>query len=94
MDCANIMPPGKVTRDSHFRESRRVLNWRSGHVGQRYCKEFPGISLDDIHTALTYYFDKRAEVEEDFRYDEQWADWVTANVPSKKSRQSRGKSVG
>lgn len=67
----------------------------AGHVGQGHCrKEFPGISLADIHAALTYYFDNRAEIEEDFRHDEQWADWMRANVPAKIPPEARENSVG
>jgi hypothetical protein len=43
---------------------------------------FPGITLSDVHAALAYYFENRAEIEADFRNDEEWARFAEANYPS------------
>src|SRR5947199_3817177 len=44
---------------------------------------FPGITLADVYAALAYYFDNRQEIEEDFRYADEWAERLKASVPSK-----------
>lgn len=73
-----------------------IVVWHEmrGMPAKEIAAEYPGISLADIHAALTYYFDNRAEIEEDFRQDDQWAEWLTANVPSKIPPEARGSSVG
>lgn len=73
-----------------------IVVWHEmrGMSARDIAEEFPGISLADIYAALTYYFDNRAEIEEDFRHDVQWAEWMTANVPSKIPAEARGNSIG
>ena len=44
--------------------------------------QYPGITIADVHAALAYYFDHVEEIENDFRKDEQWAQWAEANLPS------------
>jgi uncharacterized protein (DUF433 family) len=44
---------------------------------------FPGITLADIHAALAYYFDHRAEIEADFRSDEEAGEQLLMRHPSK-----------
>jgi uncharacterized protein (DUF433 family) len=44
--------------------------------------EFPGLTLADVYAALAYYFDHVAEIENEFRKDEEWARWAEANCPS------------
>lgn len=50
---------------------------------------FPGITLADVHAALAYYFDHREEIEDEFRKQDQLAEWVKANIPSKVPQQLR-----
>lgn len=50
---------------------------------------FPGITLADVHAALDYYFDHREEIENEFRKQDQLAEWVKANIPSKVPQQLR-----
>jgi uncharacterized protein (DUF433 family) len=44
---------------------------------------FPGITPADVHAALTYYFDHRTEIENDFHKAEETAEWFKTNFPSK-----------
>jgi hypothetical protein len=44
---------------------------------------FPGITLADVHAALTYYFDHCEEIEEEFRQDEEAAKKLLTCHPSK-----------
>lgn len=55
---------------------------------------FSGITLSDVYAALTYYFDNRQEIEDDFRKADEWADWLKANVPSKIPPDLKERSVG
>jgi uncharacterized protein (DUF433 family) len=54
---------------------------------------FPGITLADVHAALAYYFDHRQEIEDEFRKEDQWAEWVKATIPSKIPAELREKRV-
>lgn len=70
----------------------RVLDVVAWHEKRGYSPDeivdlFPGITLADVYAALTYYFDNRQEIEEEFRKEDTWAEWVRANVPSKIPRE-------
>jgi uncharacterized protein (DUF433 family) len=66
----------------------RVADVVAWHEKRGYCPEeivemFPGLTLADIHAALTYYFDYPQEIEADLRTSAEWTQWLKANVPSK-----------
>jgi uncharacterized protein (DUF433 family) len=66
----------------------RVADIVVWHEQRGYCPEeivgmFPGISLGDVYAALTYYFDNRQEIENDFKEADNWRDWLQTSVPSK-----------
>jgi hypothetical protein len=61
-----------------------------GYCADEIVDMFPGITLAEVHAALAYYFDNRAEIEADFRRDQELDEWARANAPSK----LRGKHVG
>ena len=66
----------------------RVADIVVWHEQRGYCPEeivcmFPGISLGDVYAALTYYFDNRQEIENDFKEADKWGDWLQTNIPSK-----------
>src|SRR5207237_3714328 len=66
----------------------RVMDIVVWHEMRGYCADeivdmFPGITLADVYAALAYYFDHREELEADFRKDDEWAEWLKANIPSK-----------
>lgn len=67
-----------------------IVVWHEmrGMPAREIVAQFPGITLADVHAALAYYFDNRDEIEADFRKDEEWAEWVKKNVPSKMPRSS------
>ncbi len=77
----------------------RVADIVAWHEKRGYCPDeivalFPGITLADVYAALTYYFDNRQEIEEDFRKSDQAAAWVKANIPSKIPPEVREKHGG
>jgi uncharacterized protein (DUF433 family) len=61
-----------------------VVGWHEmrGMSPEEIVYQFPGITLADVHAALTYYFDNRAEIEADFRNDEAWAKFAELHYPS------------
>ena len=60
-----------------------VLHEMRGMSPAEIVYQYPGITAADVHAALTYYFDNTEEINNEFRKDEEWAEWVKANVPSK-----------
>jgi len=69
-----------------------IVVWHAmrGYSADEVVDMFPGITLADVHAALAYYFDNRAEIEADFRKDEEWARFAEANYPSKLREKLRG----
>jgi uncharacterized protein (DUF433 family) len=68
-----------------------VWHEKRGYSPDEIVDMFPGITLADVYAALAYYFDNRDEIEADFRNDEQAAEWVKANIPSKIPAELRGR---
>jgi uncharacterized protein (DUF433 family) len=62
-----------------------VVVWHElrGYAADEIVAMFPGITLADVHAALTYYFDHRQEIDDEFRRDEQAAKDLLARYPSK-----------
>jgi uncharacterized protein (DUF433 family) len=60
-----------------------VWHEKRGYAPDEIVDMFPDINLADVYAALTYYFDNRQEIDDDFRASEELADWVKANIPSK-----------
>jgi uncharacterized protein (DUF433 family) len=76
---------GKARIAGHRIRVIDIVAWheRRGRSADEIVGMFPGITLADVHAALAYYFDNREEIEAEFRRDEEWAEWVKANSPSK-----------
>ena len=71
-----------------------VCHVMRGMSPEEIVYQFPSITLADVHAALAYYFDNRQEIENEFRKDEAWAEWVKANIPSKIPPELREKLGG
>ncbi len=73
-----------------------IVVWHEmrGHTAARVVEMFPGITRADVHAALAYYFDHVEEIDNDFRNDEQWAQWAEANLRSLIPRELREKIGG
>lgn len=76
---------GKARIAGHSIRVMDIVVWHEmrGRCPEEIIEMFPGITLADVHAALAYYFDNREEIEADFRRDEEWAEWLKANIPSK-----------
>ncbi len=71
-----------------------VWHEKRGYSPNEIVDLFPGITLAEIYAALAYYFDNRPEIEDDFRKDDQGAEWLKANIPSKIPAELREKHGG
>jgi uncharacterized protein (DUF433 family) len=59
-----------------------VLHDRRGLSPEEIVYQYPGITLADVHAALAYYHDNRAEIEAEFRRDEERSRQAEATAPS------------
>jgi uncharacterized protein (DUF433 family) len=73
-----------------------IVVWHEmrGYSPDQIVDLFPGITLSDVYAALTYYFDHRLEIDDEFRKEDQLSDWVNANIPSKIPPELKGKIGG
>jgi uncharacterized protein (DUF433 family) len=60
-----------------------VWHEKRGYSPDEIVDMFPGVTLADVYSALTYYFDNRQEIEDEFNKSDEWATWVRTNIPSK-----------
>jgi uncharacterized protein (DUF433 family) len=60
-----------------------VLHEKRGLSPEEIVHQYPGITLADVYAALAYYFDHRAEIEDEFRKDEEAVQELLARHPSK-----------
>jgi len=75
---------GRACVSGHRIRVADIVVWheRRGYSADEIAEFFPGLSLADIHAALAYYFDNRAEIESDLAADETLASQL-AGQPSK-----------
>jgi uncharacterized protein (DUF433 family) len=76
---------GRACISGHRIRVLDIVAWheRRGYSPDEIVGLFPGITLADVYAALVYYFDNRQEIEDELRNQDEWAAWLTANVPSK-----------
>ena len=60
-----------------------VWHEKRGYSPDEIVTMCPGITLADVHAALTYYFDHCEAIEEEFRQDEEAAKKLLTRHPSK-----------
>jgi uncharacterized protein (DUF433 family) len=68
-----------------------VWHEKRGYSADEIVDMFPGIQLADVYAALAYYFDNREEIDADFQKEDEAAEWVKTNIPSKIPTQLREK---
>lgn len=56
-----------VIKGSRFPVRSIVQNYRSGLTVEEILREFPQLSPAEVHAALSYYYDHRAEIDEEIR---------------------------
>jgi uncharacterized protein (DUF433 family) len=67
-----------------------VLHEHRGHSPDEIVGMFPGLTLSDVHAALAYYFDRRAEIQADMKCDADLAERLRPLFPSKLQERLRG----
>ncbi len=62
-----------------------IVVWHQlrGYSADEVCQMYPGINLADVYAALTYYFDNRKEIDDDFAAEEEIAKELMTRHPSK-----------
>lgn len=82
---------GKPRIAGHRIKVQHVVIWheRMGLSPDEIVSQHPGITLADVHAALTYYYDHREEIEASIRDDGDFAEKLRAGAPSilEKARQ-------
>lgn len=71
-----------------------VWHEKRGYSPDEIVDLFPGITLADVHAALTYYFDHSQEIEDEFRKEQEWGHWLKDHIPSKVPADLREKATG
>jgi uncharacterized protein (DUF433 family) len=87
---------GRACIVGHRIRVQDIVVWheKRGYSPDEIVDMFPGITLADVYAALTYYFDNREEIEDEFRKSDEWAEWVRVNIPSKIPAELREKRSG
>jgi uncharacterized protein (DUF433 family) len=83
---------GKACIAGHRIRVMDIVVWHEmrGMCPEEVVYNFPGITLADVHAALAYYFDNRAEVEADFRHEQEVAEALRPKFPSILQEKLRG----
>ena len=76
---------GRACIAGHRVRVQDIVAWheKRGYSPDEIVDLFPGVTLADVYAALTYYFDNRQEIEDEFSKADERADWVKLNIPSK-----------
>ena len=83
---------GKACIAGHRIRVMDIVIWHEmrGYSSDEIVAMFPGITLGDVHAALAYYFDNRAEIAADMKHDEEVAAALRVRFPSKLQEKLRG----
>ena len=84
---------GRACIAGHRIRVQDIVVWheKRGYSPDEIVDLFPGITLSDVYAALTYYFDHRQEIEDEFRKADETAAWARENLPSKIPAEYRGR---
>jgi uncharacterized protein (DUF433 family) len=76
---------GKPRIAGHRIRVMDIVAWheKRGFSPDEIVEMYPGISLADVHAALAYYFDHRAEIESDFQREADAVAEMKIRYPSK-----------
>jgi uncharacterized protein (DUF433 family) len=83
---------GKARIAGHRVRVLDIVAWheKRGRSPDEIVALFPGITLADVHAALTYYFDHREEIEAEIRAEVELADRLQTRFPSKVRQKLHG----
>lgn len=76
---------GRARINGHRIRVMDIVVWHEmrNYSAEEIVEMFPGITLADVYAALTYYFDNRVEIENDFATNEALAKELMKEYPSK-----------
>jgi uncharacterized protein (DUF433 family) len=76
---------GRACITGHRIRVMDIVVWHQlrGYSADEICQMYPGISLADVYAAVTYYFDNRQEIDDDFAAEEELANELLTRHPSK-----------
>jgi len=79
---------GKPRIDGHRIRVSDIVVWheKMGWSPDEIVDQFPGLTLADVYAALTYYFDHRAEIEDEFAREAKLVEKFKERYPSKLQR--------
>lgn len=74
---------GKACIAGHRIRVMDIVVWHEmrGYSPDEIIGLFPGITLAEVHAALAYYFDNRAEIEADFRREDELEEALRDKFP-------------
>jgi uncharacterized protein (DUF433 family) len=83
---------GKARIAGHRIRVLDIVAWheKRGLAPDEIVALFPGLTLADVHAALAYYFDHRAEIEAEFRAETELAERLKPQFPSKLQQKLHG----
>ena|SRR5436305_5037587 len=75
---------GKPRIAGHRIKVQHVAVWheRMGLSPDEIVSQHPGLTLGDVHAALTYYWDHREEIDKSIQEDREFADKLRNGQPS------------
>lgn len=75
---------GKPHLVGHRIKVQHIVLWhdRAGMSAAEIVAQHLGLTLADVHAALAYYHDHRAEIDADIRVDEEFVQQLRAGTPS------------
>ncbi len=76
---------GKACIAGHRIRVMDIVIWHEdlGMSPDEIVAAYPELSLSDVHAALAYYFDNVEEIRNDIRHNDELADQLRAQFPSK-----------
>ena len=59
--------------NTRVRVKNIVFLHKQGHLPEKILETYPFLNLAQVHAALSYYYENRAEIEASLSEDESWA---------------------
>lgn len=63
-----------------------VIDINAGYTPEQVVEQYPHLSLSQVHAALAYYYDHKAEIDLEIEEGRRFADEMRANNPNRLTR--------
>ena len=67
---------GTRLKVQHIAVEYEYMGWSPDQI----CSEHPGLTLSQVHAALAFYYEHKAEIDAKIRADEEFADQMRKNL--------------